>query len=89
MLGVSRDDLDSHNKFAAKHNLKFPLLADNEGKVHELYGAFKKNSIFGRTALGVDRSTFLIDKTGVVRKVWRSVKVDGHADEVLRAVESL
>lgn len=89
VLGVSRDTLESHAAFARNHQLPFPLLSDPEGKVHDLYGAFKDGSMFGRTALGVDRSTFLIDKQGVVRRVWRSVKVDGHADEVLKAVKEL
>ncbi len=89
VLGVSRDDLESHASFAQNHKLPFSLLSDPDGKVHDLYGAFKDGSMFGRTALGVDRSTFLIDRNGVVRRVWRSVKVDGHADEVLKAVREL
>lgn len=72
VLGVSRNSLDSHGKFAARYKVPFPLLSNQEGKVHDLYGAWKQSSIFGRSALGVDRSTFLIDKSGVIRRIWRS-----------------
>ncbi|MEN6631180.1 MAG: peroxiredoxin [Candidatus Polarisedimenticolia bacterium] len=89
VYGVSRDGVESHRKFAAKYKLSFPLLADEGGKVHELYGCFKPKSLYGKTALGVDRSTFLIDKDGVVRRVWRGVDVSKHAAEVRAALEEL
>ncbi len=89
VLGVSKDDLDSHAKFVKKFDLTFALLADTDGKIHDAYGAWKQGSIFGRSALGVDRSTFVIDGDGTVRKVWHSVNPDGHVEEVLAFVKSL
>jgi peroxiredoxin Q/BCP len=89
VLGVSKDDLDSHAKFVKKFDLTFALLADTDGKIHDAYGAWKQGSIFGRSALGVDRSTFVIDGDGTVRKVWHSVSPDGHAEDVLAFVKSL
>jgi peroxiredoxin len=88
VLGVSRDGLDSHRKFADRYDLKFPLLADTDGKIHDAYGAWKGGA-WGRTALGVDRSTFVIDGAGVVRQVWRGVDPSGHSDEVLAFVRTL
>jgi len=89
VLGVSRDSLESHAKFTNRHNLNFPLLSDPDGTVLEAYGCWKPYSIFGRTALGVNRSTFLIDQEGVIRKIWRGVNVKGHDQDVLAAVDSL
>jgi peroxiredoxin Q/BCP len=89
VLGVSRDDLESHHAFAGKYDLTFPLLVDADGAIHDAYGAWKEGSLFGRTALGVDRSTVVIDREGIVRKIWRSVSPDGHAAEVLAFVRSL
>jgi peroxiredoxin Q/BCP len=83
LLGVSRDDLDSHRRFVTKYGLAFPLLADPDGAIHDAYGAWKPGSVFGRTALGVDRSTFVIDRQGVVRKAWHGVDPDGHAAQVV------
>jgi peroxiredoxin Q/BCP len=88
VLGVSLDDLDSHRRFTDKYDINFPLLEDSDGKVHDLYDAWKHN-VFGRTAVGVDRSTFVIDRDGVLRKVWRGVKPNGHVDEVLAFVRTL
>lgn len=87
VLGVSKDDLASHEKFARKYELNFPLLSDPEGRIIAAYGAWKKNSIFGRTALAVNRSTVVIDREGVVRKIWRNVSVKGHAHEVLEFIQ--
>ena len=87
VLGISKDDMKSHEKFRHKYNLNFPLLSDPEGKIIAAYGAWKENSIFGRTALGVNRSTFVIDREGIVRKVWRNVSVKGHAREVLEFIQ--
>jgi peroxiredoxin Q/BCP len=89
LLGVSKDDLNSHDRFKKKYNLPFALLSDPDGKIFTAYGCWKKGSLFGRTALGVDRSTFLIDPQGIVRKIWRSVNVNGHDQEVLAAVKEL
>jgi peroxiredoxin Q/BCP len=83
VLGVSRDDLASHAAFKKKFGLNFPLLADVNGKIHEAYGALKERSMLAHTALSMDRSTFLIDPKGVIKKIWRDVKVDGHSEEVL------
>jgi peroxiredoxin Q/BCP len=89
VLGLSKDSVESHKKFTEKYNLNFPLLSDPDGKIIEAYGCFKEKSMFGKTALGIERSTFVIDKGGVVRKIWRGVKVDGHSEEVLAAVKAL
>ena len=89
VLGVSRDDLESHKEFAGEYGLTFPLLIDPDDTLHDAYGAWKQGSIWGRTALGVNRSTIVIDREGIVRKVWRSVEPTGHAEEVLAFVKSL
>jgi len=89
VLGVSPDPVDSHAKFTEKHGLAFPLLADTENVVQNAYGVRKNRKLYGRTFLGVERSTFLIDGEGVIRRVWRKVKAEGHADEVLDALRGL
>jgi peroxiredoxin Q/BCP len=89
VLGVSADDVASHQKFADKYGLPFPLLADTDTTVSQLYGVWKERNLYGKKFLGVNRETFLIDKEGVVRKVWPKVKAEGHAQEVLEAIESL
>ena len=89
VIGVSRDSVKSHEKFKEKYGLSFPLASDEDGKVTEAYGVWVEKSMYGRDYMGIERSTFLIDKSGVIRNVWRKVKVPGHADEVLAAVEAL
>jgi len=89
VLGVSADDLPSHQKFAEKYGLSFPLLADTDTNVSQLYGVWKEKNMYGKTYLGVNRETFLIDKDGVVRKIWHRVKPEEHANEVLLAIENL
>ena len=89
VLGVSKDDLKSHDKFKKKYNLPFPLLSDPDGKILTAYGCWKKGSVFGRTALGMNRSTFLIGPDGIIRKIWRDVSVNGHDQAVLAAVKAL
>jgi len=89
ILGVSIDDVKSHEKFADKHHLPFPLLSDADKTVTSAYGVFKEKSMYGKTFLGVERTTFVIDKDGIIRKIWPKVKVEGHIDEVLRFVKSL
>ena len=89
VLGVSADDLSSHQKFADKYGLSFPLLADTDTTVSQLYGVWKEKNYAGKTYWGVNRETFLIDKDGIVRKVWPKVKAAEHAQEVLDAIESL
>jgi peroxiredoxin Q/BCP len=89
VLGVSADDLASHQKFAEKYGLPFPLLADTNTTVSQLYGVWKEKNMYGKKYIGVNRETFLIDKEGIVRKIWPKVKADGHAQEVLDTIESL
>ncbi|MDO8526564.1 MAG: thioredoxin-dependent thiol peroxidase [Deltaproteobacteria bacterium] len=88
VLGVSKDSTKSHDSFTKKYDLNFLLLSDADGTVIEKYGAFKKKSMFGKTFLGIQRSTFLINPQGKIAKVWRNVKVDGHEGEVLSAISS-
>ena len=89
VLGVSRDDPKSHHGFAQKHSLNFPLLADPQGLIVAAYGVEKTPGIAGAPGQGTERSTFLIDGDGVIRRIWRNVRVDGHVDEVLAAVREL
>lgn len=89
VLGVSADDLASHQKFADKYGLPFPLLADTDTTVSQLYGVWKEKNMYGKKYLGINRETFLIDREGVVRKVWPKVKAEGHAQDVLNTIESL
>ena len=89
VIGVSPDSVKSHDKFAAKHNLSIVLAADEEHKALEAYGVWKEKSMYGKTYMGVERSTFLIDKAGKVADVWRKVKVPGHAEAVLKAAQAL
>ena len=88
ILGVSRDSVQSHQKFKARHDLPFTLLSDPEGKVLDLYGVWKKKSLYGRTFMGTERTTFLIDEKGIVKKVYRKVKVKGHAQACLLDLKS-
>ena len=89
VVGVSRDSVASHDKFKKKHDLPFILASDGTGEVTEQYGVWVEKSMYGRKYMGIDRSTFLIDKDGVVRGAWRKVKVRGHVAEVLKAVQAL
>lgn len=88
ILGVSKDSIKSHQRFKQKHNLPFTLLSDPEGKVLERYGVWKEKSMFGRTFMGVERTTFLIDESGNVEKIYRKVKVKGHAQSCLLDLKS-
>lgn len=88
VLGVSKDDVKSHQKFKTKYKLNFPLLADDAG-VTEAYGVWKEKNMYGRKYMGIERSTFLIGEDGKVRAEWRKVSVPGHADEVIKALKSL
>jgi peroxiredoxin Q/BCP len=83
ILGVSKDSVQSHQKFKRKHKLPFTLLSDPEGKVLDLYGVWKKKSLYGRTFMGTERTTFLIDERGILKKIYRKVKVKGHAQACL------
>ena len=86
VLGVSKDDLASHAKFRQKYSLSFPLLSDTEGKVLSAYGVWKEKSLYGKTFMGIERTTYIIGKDGRIEKVFPRVKVDGHTDEVLAAL---
>ena len=89
ILGISRDSVRSHENFAAKYKFPFPLLSDGDEAACKAFDTIKEKSLYGRKYLGVDRSTFLFDAKGVLRREWRGVKVKEHAAEVLAAVESL
>ena len=89
VVGVSKDSIASHQKFKAKYELPFPLGSDEDGKVVEAYGVWVEKSMYGRSYMGIDRSTFLIDGAGTIRKAWRKVQVPGHVEEVLAATEAL
>jgi len=89
IVGVSRDSVASHEKFKAKEHLPFELLSDADEKVCKAFDVIKEKTLYGRKYLGVERSTFLLDSAGVLRREWRKVKVPGHAEEVLEATKSL
>ena len=89
VLGISADDETSHQQFAEKYGLPFTLLSDTDITVSQTYGVYGEKNLYGRKFMGISRVTFLIDKEGVVRKVWPKVRPEGHANEVLEAVEAL
>lgn len=89
VLGVSRDSIASHEKFRAKQEFPFDLISDPDEKLCKAFDVIHEKSLYGRKFMGVVRSTFLIDKNGKLRREWRQVKVNGHADEVLEAVKAL
>jgi thioredoxin-dependent peroxiredoxin len=89
VIGLSKDSVAAHDKFRAKHALGFTLAADTEGKVVERYDAWVEKSLYGRKYMGIDRCTFLIDGTGVIRGIWHKVKVAGHVEAVLKAAQAL
>lgn len=89
VFGVSRDSLRSHEGFKAKLGLPFELLSDADGAACGLFGVIKAKKLYGREVRGIERSTFLVDATGKVRREWRALKADGHAAEVLQAVTQL
>ncbi len=89
VLGVSKDSPEKHAKFRAKHDLKVDLASDEDGATIETYQSWVEKTLYGRKYMGIDRSTFLIDGKGVIRRIWRKVKVPGHVEEVLEAAKSL
>ena len=89
IVGVSKDSVASHDNFVKKHGLGVMLASDENGDVCERYGVWVEKSMYGKKYMGIERATFLIDGAGTVRQVWRKVKVNGHADEVLAAVKAL
>lgn len=89
ILGVSKDPPAKHGKFIAKYDLKVPLATDADGSVTEAFGTWIEKSMYGRKYMGIDRATFLIGKDGRIARIWRKVKVPGHAEEVLAAARAL
>jgi peroxiredoxin Q/BCP len=89
IVGVSRDSVKSHDKFTEREKLPFPLLSDEDERLCKLFDVIHEKSLYGRKYLGIERSTFLLDGTGILRREWRKVKVPGHAEEVLEAAKSL
>ncbi len=89
VLGVSKDDAKKHRKFIDKYDLKVALATDADGSVCEAFGTWIEKSMYGRKYMGIDRATFLVDRDGVVKKVWRKVKVPGHAEDVLAEARAL
>jgi len=89
IVGVSRDSVASHEKFRAKMGLPFELLADEDETICRMFDVIREKNMYGRRVLGIERSTFLLDAAGVLRREWRKVKVPDHAHEVLAAAESL
>ena len=85
IAGVSRDPMTKHDKFIGKYGLKVPLIADEDGTISDAFGTWVQKSMYGRKYMGMERSTFLIDKDGRVLKAWRKVKVPNHAQDVLAA----
>jgi len=89
VLGVSRDSIKSHEKFKEKYGFAFDLLSDEDESLCKLFDVIKMKNMYGKQVMGIERSTFLIDRDGVLRREWRKVKVPGHVDEVLEAVGEL
>lgn len=89
IIGVSPDSVASHDKFKQKFKLGFPLISDEDKSMLEAYGVWVEKSMYGRKYMGVERTTFLIDRKGKIARVWNKVKVPGHADEVLEAAKAL
>ena len=89
VVGISKDSVKSHDKFKAKYDLQFALASDEHGDVCERYGVWAEKSMYGRKYMGIERTTFLIGPDGTIRKVWPKVKVDGHTEEIIAALEEL
>ena len=89
IIGISADSSERHQKFIAKYNLPFELIADEDKKICEKYGVWQEKKLYGKTYMGIVRSTFIIDKTGIVQKIFTKVKVKGHVDEVLETLKKI
>lgn len=89
VYGISKDTAAKHDRFRDKHDLGIPLLSDAQSDICERYGVWKEKSMYGKTFMGIERSTFLIDRDGKIARIWRKVRVPGHAQEVLDAVRTL
>ena len=87
ILGVSADDLDSHQKFITKYSLPFPLLSDTDTKTSKAYGVYKLKNMYGKKYWGIERTTFLIDERGKIEKIFPKVKVEGHSEELLALLQ--
>ena len=86
LLGVSNDPMESHLAFRDKHKLPFPLLSDEDAAVSKLYGVYKQKNLYGKKYMGIERTTFVIDRTGRIAQIWPKVKVDGHIQDVIEFV---
>jgi len=86
VIGVSTDPMDSHMKFHDKQNLSFPLLSDEDATVSKLFGVYKQRNLYGKKVLGIERTTFIVDRSGRIAQIYPKVKVDGHAQQVLEFV---
>jgi peroxiredoxin Q/BCP len=89
IVGISKDNVKSHDKFREKYDLAFPLGADEDTKICAQYGVWVQKSMYGRKYMGIERATFLIDEKGVIRAVWRKVKVPGHVEDIIKTVKAL
>jgi thioredoxin-dependent peroxiredoxin len=89
VLGISADSTESHARFRDKFELNFPLLTDTGHSVAEKFGAWREKNMYGKKSMGIQRSTFLIDSEGKIAKVWKAVKVDGHDEQVMKAISEL
>ena len=89
VVGVSRDNLKSHQKFIDKYSFKFPLISDENEKVCKIFDVIKEKSLYGRKYMGIQRATFLSNRKGIITNVWEKVKVPGHAEEVFEAVKKI
>lgn len=89
IIGVSRDSVASHDKFCSKYGYSITLASDEDGSVCENYGVWVEKSMYGKKYMGIERSTFLIDANGKLARIWRKVKVEGHADDVLKTAQAL
>jgi peroxiredoxin Q/BCP len=89
MLGISADDMTKQAKFRDKYNLNMPLLADTDKKVAEAYEVYKEKNMYGKRVMGLERTTFIIGKDSLIKKIFPKVKVDGHTDEVLQALDAI
>ena len=89
IIGISRDNLNKHQKFKEKHSINFELATDEDGKICEQFGVWVEKSMYGRKYMGIDRSTFLVGKNGIIYKVWNKVKVKDHVDDVINTCKEM
>jgi peroxiredoxin Q/BCP len=89
VFGVSKDTVEKHGKFAKKYELPFTLISDSDGSICDSYEVWLEKSMYGKKYMGIERATYLIDEAGVIRNIWRKVKVTDHAEEVLKAVKDI